>query len=118
MVLLPPTWIKNDGSTVIKPKEKLNQDEKERVNTMASYILQCSLHNDIFNHICCCETANELWEKLLLLYKDNNEENLILLKMENMLDNCNDKKEINHLCLMAGEQVTDPIQVMKMMMEA
>ena len=105
-----PTWIKNNGSTVIKPKEKLNQDEKERVkkNAMALYILQCSLHNDIFNHVCCCETANELWKKLLLMYKDNNEENLILSKMEKMLDDCNGKKEANDLCLMTSEQVGNP----------
>jgi len=75
---------------------------------MTLYILQCSLHNNIFNHVYFCETANELWEKVLIMYKDKNEENLILSNMENMLDNFNDKRDVNHLCLMANEQVSDP----------
>ena len=38
------------------------------------------------------KTTNELSEKCLLMYKDKNEENLILSKMYNMFDNFNDKK--------------------------
>ena len=47
------SWIKDDGATIVKPKEKLNQDEKERQkkNAMVLYSLQCSLHNNIFNHV-------------------------------------------------------------------
>jgi len=99
-----PTWIKDDGTAIVKPKEKLNRDKKERLNknAMGLYILQCSLHNDIFNHGCSCEIANELWGRLLLLYKYKNEGN-----MANILDNFNGKKEINHLCLMTNEQITD-----------
>jgi len=79
----------------------LNQDEKARLerNAMALYILQRSVHNDIFNHVYSCETAHELWGRLNLLYKDKNEENVA-----NMHDSFNDKKEINHLCLTTNEQ--------------
>ena len=57
-----PTWVKDDGATSVKLKEELNLDEKERFkkNTMALYILQYFLHDDIFNHVCSCETTNEL----------------------------------------------------------
>jgi len=41
------------------------------------------------------------------MYKDKNEENLMLSEMYNMFDNFNDKKEIKHLGLMANEQVND-----------
>jgi len=70
-----PTWIKDGGTTIVKPKEKLNRDEKERLkkNARPLCILQCSLHNDIFNYVCSCEIVNELWGRLLLLYKNKNE---------------------------------------------
>ena len=41
--------------------------------------------------------------KTLLLYRDKNEEST-----HNTLDNFDDKKEINHLCLMTNEQASDP----------
>jgi len=70
---------------------------------IALYILQYSLHNDIFNYICSCETANELWEIFLLLYKDKNEENV-----DNILNNFYDNKDVNHVCQMINEQASDP----------
>ena len=51
---------------------------------------------------------NELWEKCLLMYKEKNQENLILSKMCNMPENFNDREEISHLCLMENEQMGDP----------
>jgi len=47
--------------------------------------------------------ANELWGNFCFCTKNKKEEN-----MHNMLDNFNDKKEINNLFLMTYEPVTNP----------
>jgi len=54
-------------------------------NSRVLYILQCAINNEIFNHVCSCETAKDLWEKLTLIYEETSEENLDSSKRENML---------------------------------
>ena len=41
------------------------------------------------------------------MYIDKNEENLISSKKDNMFNNFNDKKNINHLCLNVNDEVGD-----------
>ena len=100
-----PNWTGNDRSTVIKPKIEYTQDGYKMLkkNFRVLYILQCALNDEIFNHVCYCETTKDLWRKLTLLYEKTSQENLNSSRRDNMLSNLNDKKEITQLCLMVNE---------------
>ena len=76
-------------------------------NSRVLYILQSALNDEIFNNVCYCETAKDLWGKLTLLYKETSQENPNSLGMDNMLGNLSDEKEITHFCLMINEEVKD-----------
>ena len=41
-----------------------NDYERFMKNSGVLYILQCGLDDQIFNHICSCEIAEDLWKKL------------------------------------------------------
>jgi len=40
------------------------------------YILQCSLKDEIFNHVCSYETAKDLWKKPTFIHEERSQENL------------------------------------------
>ena len=67
--------------------------------------MQCVLNDEIFNHVCYCKTAKDLWETLKLLYEDESQENLDSSRRDHMLSNLCDEKEIAHFCLTANEEV-------------
>lgn len=76
-------------------------------NSRVLYILQCALNDEIFNHVCYCETAKDLWGRLALPYEETSQENPYLSRRDNMLNNLSDEKDITHFCLMANEEVKD-----------
>ena len=39
-----PTWIKDDDTTIVKPKEKLNRHKKERFKKNATALYICLLY--------------------------------------------------------------------------
>jgi len=68
------------------------------------YILRCAINDEIFNHVCSCETSKGLWEKLTLIYEETSGENLDSSR-RNTFCNSNDENKITYLCLMANEWV-------------
>ena len=102
-----PSWRKDDGDIVTKTKSEYNQDDYEKLkkNSKVLYILQCAINDKIFIHVCACDTAKDLWEKLSLIYEETSEENLDSSIRDNLLCNSNDENEITHLCLMANERI-------------
>jgi len=101
-----PSWRKDDGDIVTKTKSECNQDNYENLkkNSRVLYVLQCAINDEIFNRVCSCETAKDLWEKLSLIYEERSKENLDSSRRDDMLNNSNDE-EITHLCLMANERI-------------
>ena len=67
--------------------------------------MQCAINDEIFNHVCACDTAKDLWEKLSLIYEETSEENLDSSIKDNLLCNSNDENEITLLCLMANKRI-------------
>ena len=85
------------------------QDDYEMLKKTSgvSYILQCALNDEIFNHVFYREIARDLWGKLSLLYEETSQENLNSSRRDNMRGNLSDEKEITHFCLMADKEVKD-----------
>ena len=102
-----PSWRKDDGDIVTKTKSEYNQDDYEKLkkNSKVLYTLQCAVNDEIFNRVCACDTAKDLWEKLSLIYEETSEENLDSSIRDNLLCNSNDENEITYLCLMANERI-------------
>ena len=76
-------------------------------NSRVLYILESALNDEIFNHVCYCEKAQDLWGKLTLLYEETSQENSNSLRRDNMLSNLSDTKEITYFSLTANEEVKD-----------
>jgi len=106
---------RGDGNIVTKSNSEYTQDDYERLKKISRvlYILQCAINDEIFNRVCTCETAKDLWEKLSLIYEERSQENLDSSRRDDLLNNSNDEG-ITHLRLMANDGVE--IQVTKMMM--
>ena len=81
-----PSWRRDDGNIVTKPKSEYAQDDYERLkkNSEVLHILQSVINDEIFNRVCSCETAKDLCEKITLIYEETSEENLQSLRRDNM----------------------------------
>jgi len=101
------TWRKDDADIVTKSKSEYTQDDYERLKTNSGvlYILQCAITDEIFNRVCSCETAKDIWEKLTLIYEETSEENLDSSRRDNIFCNSNAENKISHLCLMENEGI-------------
>jgi flagellar biosynthesis regulator FlbT len=59
-----------EGYVVLDPKNKTDQDEKnEKLNDRALSVLYNDLVLSEFNRVKGLEKANEIWEKLMEIYK-------------------------------------------------
>ena len=60
-----------DGKIVKKTEEQYTQQNFSRLskNCKAMHILYCSLDANEYNHICACELAKEIWDKLFVTYE-------------------------------------------------
>ena len=100
-----PSWRKDDENIVIKPK---NDDyDSLKKNSGVLYILQCTISDEIFNHVCSCETAKGLREKLILIYEETSEQIPDSVRRANMFCNLNYENGITHFCLMANKGVVN-----------
>ena len=78
-----PSWRKDDGDVVTKSKSEYTQDDYERLKTNSGvlYILQCAITDEIFNRVCSCETAKDIWEKLTLIYEKKSRKSRFIKKI-------------------------------------
>jgi len=69
---VPKTTI--DGKTVMKTKDQYAQEDFARLskNYKAMHILYCGLDANECNRICACESAKEIWDKLVVTYEGTN----------------------------------------------
>jgi len=60
-----------DGKMVKKTEEQYTQEDCARLskNCQAMHILYCCLDANECNHICACESAKEIWDKLVITYE-------------------------------------------------
>ena len=86
-----PSWRKDDRDIVTKTKSEYNQDDYEKPKKISRvlYVLQCAINDKIFNCVCFCETAKDLWEKLSLIYEERSQENIDSSRRDEMLNNSN-----------------------------
>jgi len=101
-----PSWRKDDGDIITKTKSEYNQDDYEKLkkNCRVLYVLQCAINGEIFDCVCSCEIAKNLWEKFSLIYEERSQEKINSSRRDEMLNNSNDE-EITHLCLIANDGV-------------
>lgn len=61
-----------DGKTVAKSEEQYTQEDFARLskNCTAMYILYCGLDANESNRIYACESAKEIWDKLVVTYEE------------------------------------------------
>jgi len=60
-----------DGKTVKKAEEQYTQEDFARLskNCKVMHILYCGLDANEYNCICACESAKEIWDKLVVTYE-------------------------------------------------
>ena len=60
-----------DRKTVAKIEEQYTQEDFARLskNCKAMHILYCGLDGNEYNRICACESAKEIWDKLVVTYE-------------------------------------------------
>ena len=64
--------IKNDkGEDIDKPKDQYTSTDWEKLtkNSRAKHILYCGLDANEYNRISACETAKQIWNKLIVTYE-------------------------------------------------
>jgi len=64
--------IKNDkGELIDKPKDQYISADWEKLtkNSQAKHILYCGLYANEYNRISACDTAQQIWNKLIVTYK-------------------------------------------------
>ena len=68
----PTPKIKNDqGEFINKPKDQYTSSDWERLtkNSKAKHILYCGLDANKYNRISACDTAQQIWNKLIVTYE-------------------------------------------------
>ena len=60
-----------DGNLVEKTEDQYTREAFARLskNCKAMHILYCGLDANEYNHICACEIAKEIWDKLVVIYE-------------------------------------------------
>ena len=64
--------VKNDkGEMIDKPKDQYTSADWEKLtkNSRAKYILYCGLDANEYNRISACDTAKQIWNKLIVTYE-------------------------------------------------
>ena len=64
--------IKNDkGEDIDKPKDQYTSADWEKLtkNSKAKHIIYCGLDANEYNRISACDTAKEIWSKLIVTYE-------------------------------------------------
>jgi len=66
---IPKTTV--DGKLIKKTEDQYTQEDFARLskNYKAMHILYSGLYANEYNHICACETAKEIWDKLVVTYE-------------------------------------------------
>jgi len=66
---VPTTTV--DWKVVKKTEEQYTQEDYARLskNYKAMHILYCGLDANEYNRICACESAKEIWDKLVVMYE-------------------------------------------------
>ena len=66
---IPQTTV--DGKTVTKTEDQYTQEDFAKLskNCKAMHILYCGLDANEYNRICACESAKEIWDKLVVTYE-------------------------------------------------
>jgi len=60
-----------DGKTIAKTEDQYTQEDVARLskNCKAMHILYCGLDANEYDRICACESAKEIWDKLVVTYE-------------------------------------------------
>jgi len=64
-----------DGKVVKKTKYQYPQEDFVKLSKTykGMHILYCGLDGNEYNHICACELAKEIWDKLVVTYEETSQ---------------------------------------------